>query len=48
MLLPRDVRNALHELIDRRELLAEDVFDPVLDPGRDLVVLRWPLSKAEE
>jgi len=30
------MHETLHELINRRELLAEDVFDPVLDPRCDL------------
>ena len=34
--------------MNRYELLAEDVFDPVLDLWCNLVVLRWPSGKAEE
>ena len=36
---PCDMRNSFHKFMNRYELLAEDVFDPVLDLRCDLVVL---------
>ena len=45
---PRHVRNALNKFINRRELFAEDVFDPELDLRCDLIIPRRVLREREE
>ena len=46
--MPCHVRNILNEFINRRKLLAKDIFDPELDILCGLVALRWRLGKGGE
>ena len=47
-LIPRNHRQPLHKFIDRRKLLAEDIFDPVLDFCCELIVLRLLVGEGDE